>query len=196
MSLVASPIAACRVCKREFPRRNTMQSVCGGKCAAKFVRLGKKAEKDRKSEEARQDKAKLEAMKGLPDLLKEAQRAVNAYVRWRDMGKACISCTTQLVEGSGVGGHYDAGHYRSIGSAPHLRFDMRNIHGQCKHCNQYLAGNPISYRAGLIERIGIDLVEELESDQAPRRYRHDELRLIRDTYKGKLRDEKRQSQRP
>ncbi len=30
-----------------------------------------------------------------------------------------------------LGGGFDAGHYRSRGAAPHLRFYTLNIHGQC-----------------------------------------------------------------
>ena len=44
------------------------------------------------------------------------------------------------------------------------------------------------YRAGLIERIGLDEVLALEADQTPRRYSADDLRAIRDKYRKKARE--------
>jgi hypothetical protein len=69
----------------------------------------------------------------------------------------------------------DAGHYRSVGSAPHLRFDEKNCHAQKKYCNNYLAGNHVAYRAGLIQRIGLREVELLEADQCIRKYTREGL---------------------
>lgn len=46
-----------------------------------------------------------------------------------------------------------------------MRFFLPNISGQCKKCNRDLGGSHTNYRKGLIERIGIDRVEEIESMQ-------------------------------
>jgi hypothetical protein len=51
-----------------------------------------------------------------------------------------------------------------------MRFVEDNAHGQCKHCNRHLAGNHVAYRAGLIERIGLYRVEQIEADQTLRKY--------------------------
>ena len=128
-----------------------------------------------------------EAIKRLPDLHREAQAAFNAYIRARDADKPCICCGLPLSAGD-VGGRYDCGHYRSIGSAPHLRYDERNAHAQRKQCNRWGAGRAVDYRLGLIERIGLEAVEALEADQSPRKYTADELRSIRDLYRAKLRE--------
>lgn len=97
------------------------------------------------------------------------------------MGKGCISCGANCGA-TAVGGDGDAGHFRSRGSAPHLRFDERNCHLQCKKCNRYLSGNVANYRIGLIERIGLDAVDALESDQEPRNHTIDDLREIKARY--------------
>ena len=90
-----------------------------------------------------------------------------------------------------MGGAYDCGHYRSTGSAPHLRFDERNAHAQRKVCNRWGAGRAVDYRIGLVARIGLEAVEALESDNAPRKWTREELIAIRDTYKQKLKELKK-----
>ena len=119
--------------------------------------------------------------------MKDAQAAFNKYIRLRDAGKPCICCGGNLTSDA-IGGGFDAGHYRSVGSAPHLRFDERNVHGQRKQCNRYGAGRAVDYRIGLIGRIGIDQVESLEADQTPRKLTVEDLRQIRDAYRAKARE--------
>lgn len=127
------------------------------------------------------------AMKTIPDLIKEAQREFNHFIRVRDADKPCICCGKALAS-EGVGGGFDCGHYRSVGSAPHLRFDERNAHGQTKHCNRYGAGRAVDYRIGLIARLGVDVVEQLEADNRVHKWQRDELIAIRDLYRQKRRD--------
>lgn len=172
--------ATCKICERPFVRRNTLQVVCGIRCARKVPVVARKAE-------AQRDRQRREALKRRGDWLKEAQAAFNAYVRARDSDKPCICCGG-LGAGWSRGGEWDAGHYRSVGSAPHLRFDEANVHRQLKRCNRHGAGRAVDYRIGLIARIGLAEVERLEADQTPRHYSIPELREIRDAYRKKLRE--------
>ena len=130
---------------------------------------------------------KRDKLKTRCDWIKEAQAAFNRYIRLRDAGKPCICCGRPL-EGGAIGGGFDAGHYRSVGSAPHLRFDERNVHGQTKQCNRYGAGRAVDYRIGLIARIGREAVEELEADQKPRKHTIEDLIEIRNTYRAKAKE--------
>lgn len=113
--------------------------------------------------------------------LKKAQAAVNAFIRKRDELLPCISC------GRYHQGQYHAGHYRSVGSHPELRFEELNVHKQCSVCNNHKSGNIADYRIGLISRIGIDAVEWLEGQHTPKHYTIDEIKQIEKTYKQKLR---------
>lgn len=131
------------------------------------------------------------ALKTIPDLIKEAQSAFNAYIRGRDQNKPCICCGRPLGDGD-VGGAFDCGHYRSTGSAPHLRFNEQNAHAQRKACNRWGAGRAVDYRIGLVARIGAAAVEALEADNAVRKWTREELTAIRDHYRAKLRELKRQ----
>lgn len=146
--------------------------------AEKQARMAAKVERA----ETRQRK---EAMKTIPMLLKEAQAAFNAFIRARDTNKPCICCGQPLGAGD-VGGRFDCGHYRSVGSAGHLRFNEDNAHGQRKQCNRWGAGRAVDYRIGLIERIGLERVEALESQNAPRKWTREELRDIKNLYREKL----------
>lgn len=143
--------------------------------------------RQQKAKEGREIRARKAALKRIPDLLKEAQREFNSYIRERDRlaVHACIS-SGRVLDWSGNG--VDAGHYRSVGAAPHLRFDERNCHAQPKHDNQYKSGNAVDYRIGLIQRVGLEAVESLEADNGTHKWQREELIAIRDTYRAKLKE--------
>lgn len=169
----------CRICCKPFAMRNSMQTVCGIKCATKVPKVARK-------EEAAKTRAQKEAMKGLPELKVEAQKAFNDFIRARDAGKACVCCG-QYPQGEEAltGGAWDAGHFRSRGACPELAFDERNVHAQLKRCNRR-SWDVAGYRAELVRRIGLAQVEDLERNHPPKKYTRDELRAIRDTYRAKL----------
>jgi len=177
----------CKVCKTAFKPFSSTQVACSHVCAIEFAVMQR--EKNKKlavAFEKRQDKEKREKLKRRGEYIEEAQTAFNSFIRERDRaaGHACISSGRPL---DWAGNAVDAGHYRSRGSAPHLRFDERNCHAQSKHDNRYAAGNAAGYRIGLIERLGIDAVEALEADQEPRKYTIDELAAIKREYAAKAR---------
>jgi hypothetical protein len=171
---------ACAVCLKAFTPARPMQAVCSPRCAHRKVRADKTAERARVKERKR-------ALETIPELIKVAQRAFNEYIRNRDRSLPCVCCGHPLGEGD-VGGAFDAGHYRSTGSASHLRFDERNCHAQRKACNRYGAGRAVDYRAGLIQRIGLEAVEALEADNTPHKWDRDELREIAAKYRQKLKE--------
>jgi hypothetical protein len=161
------------------------QRACGPVCALAIASAKREHEETKKRQaERKADRAKREALKTKPQLTKEAQYEFNRYVRLRDAGKPCICCGLPLGLDE-IGGAYDCGHYRSVGSAPHLRFDERNAHAQRKQCNRYGAGRAVDYRRGLIDRIGLDSVCGLDLDQSPKHYTRDDLRAIKATYRAK-----------
>lgn len=180
----------CRYCKARFvpPARHPGVRFCSEGCGVALAeKMRAKAERANASAARKEVRQRLESMKGIPELTREAQAACNAYIRARDNGKPCISCGTPLSN-EGHGGGFDAGHYRSRGAAPHLRFHEDNIHGQCKRCNRYLAGNVSAMRIGLIERIGKERVEAIEADNSTHKWTRDELMAIKRHYTAKLKE--------
>jgi hypothetical protein len=121
-------------------------------------------------------------MKSRADWLREAQAAFNRYIRLRDHDKPCISCGRQHQ------GQWHAGHYRSVGACPELRFEEANVHKQCAPCNDHLSGNIVEYRRCLIERIGIDQVEWLEGNHEAKKYTIEEIRAIKAEYTHKSKE--------
>jgi hypothetical protein len=178
----------CRVCKTVFQPVRCMQQVCGPECAIEQAKATRnKAERVAQIADRKTVKLKLEKLKTARDWTKEAQIAFNSFIRARDAGRPCVCCGAEL-EASAVGGGFDCGHYRSVGSAPHLRFDERNAHGQRKQCNRWGSGRAVDYRLGLIARIGLAAVEALEADQVPRKYSIEELKAIKALYVAKRKE--------
>jgi hypothetical protein len=177
---------SCRCCKAKFMPVRPLQIVCSGTCGVLLTRSNREKESAKQARQERaQDRVKRERMKSLSQLKAEAQREFNKFIRERDRqaGHPCISSGRPLDwSGNGV----DAGHYRSVGAASHLRFDERNCHAQSKHDNQFRSGNAVDYRIGLIARIGLESVEALEADNTPRRWTRDELRALKALYREKL----------
>jgi len=175
----------CRICKTKFEPARPLQRVCSPVCALEHARAKVAAEAKKAQAADRQEtKAKLDALRTKPQLVKLAQQAFNSYIRARDAGKPCISCGRPLGTEPNT---YDCGHYRSVGSAPHMRFVEDNAHGQCKRCNNYLAGNHVEYRKGLIERIGLRAVELIEADSTLRKHTHEGLIEIARYYREQAR---------
>lgn len=178
-------------CGATFTPLRAGQKVCGPKCALVMAPVNQeKARKAIDQRERREIQVRKQSLKSRGDYVREAQQAFNAYIRARDQaaGHVCISSGRPL---DWAGNAVDAGHYRSVGSAPHLRFDERNCHAQSKQDNRYLSGNAVGYRIGLIARIGLEAVEALEADQAPRGYTIEDLKAITAKYRAMTRELKR-----
>jgi len=171
----------CAHCKKKVPVDEAVmggiKSFCSFEHLIEFTR-SKPAKEIARKVIKRDTKAKLDSLKTASDYIKEAQVAFNSYIRVRDKHKQCISCG--CLPGDTVqGGKFDAGHYRSRGSASHLRYHLLNCHSQCVKCNRYLSGNVVEYRKGLIARIGAERVEKIEMGNNPRKFTIDYLKRVK-----------------
>lgn len=167
----------CKVCKEKFEAKFFNQKSCfNPKCIIEFNEMTQRNKWKKRKKDLR------EKLKTNSDFRKDLQVLVNSFVRLRDKEKSCISCNRKL------NAKYDAGHYRSQGGNPELRFNEDNIHAQCVRCNRDLHGNLIDYRINLIKRIGIEKVEWLESKQDPKHYSIPELKEMIIEYKQKIKN--------
>jgi hypothetical protein len=143
---------ACKHCGANFLQLRPMQSVCGPVCAGRLVKASKREESERTR--ARKLKAKPRSK-----WLAECQAIANRIARIRDKDLGCVSCDKPAT----WNGQWHGSHFRSVGAASAVRFNLWNIHKACSVCNNHLSGNIAAYRPRLIERIGQEKVDWLEA---------------------------------
>lgn len=178
----------CRVpeCGASFVPQKLGQAVCSPACAIiDAPRNQAKARKALAQVERSEIKVRKEKLKSRSDHMKDTQQAFNEWVRNRDAALPCVSC------GRHHEGKYDAGHYRTVGSNPALRFEPMNCHKQCVPCNQHKSGNVVEYRLELVRRIGITNVEWLEGPHEPQKYTIEELKALTAKYRALTRELKK-----
>jgi hypothetical protein len=166
----------------------SFQSWCSPDCAVVIARG--KQEKKRKalaSIERREIKVRKEKLKSRAERMREAQAAFNEWVRLRDSDRPCVSC------GRHHEGQYHAGHYRSVGANPELRFEPLNVWKQCAPCNTHLSGNLVNYRLSLLQLIGPEKVDWLEGPHPASKHTVEEIKTIKAEYRAKTRELKKEA---
>ena len=178
----------CRVasCGASFVPARLGQAVCSPACGLLDAATNRERARKSLAEVGRKElRAAKERIKPKGQYMREAQAAFNAWVRERDAALPCVSC------GRHHQGKYDAGHYRTVGSNPALRFEPLNVWKQCSPCNTRLSGNLVNYRVELVRRIGVDLVDWLEGPHEPKRYTIEDLKALTAHYRALTRELKR-----
>jgi len=166
-------------CENRFQPRNTLQQVCGPRCAIEYAR-DQEVKAERKALRERRERLKTRT-----DWLRDAQREFNRYIRLRDQHRPCISCGAPPSGNRNGGSTRDAGHYRTVGACSALRFDEANVHAQCVACNQHKSGNIVEYRINLRQRIGDEELERLETTNPLRAWSIEEAKSIKAEYRDK-----------
>ena len=166
----------CKNCGNKYTPTMPLQTACSLRCA---IEHGKVLASKKEAKETREKRKKI---KSRAQWMKEAQSAFNKFIRVRDAHYTCVSC------GRYHGGQYHAGHYRSTAACPELRFCESNVHKQCRPCNEFLSGNIVNYRAELIKRVGLSVVEWLEGPHEPKKYTIEELIEIKKEYTRKAKE--------
>lgn len=176
----------CRICRGPFAPLSSLHVVCSAPCAIENTRrLQIEREAKLKRDDAKRHRERKEAIKTLADYKREAQQAFNEWVRLRDHHLPCVSC------GRHHQGQYHAGHYRTVGSNPELRYEPLNCHKQCAPCNNHKSGDIVNYRLELVRRIGADKVAWLEGRHDAKKYTIDDLKQIAKEYRAKARELRR-----
>jgi predicted GIY-YIG superfamily endonuclease len=170
----------CKSCGKTFTPRKIGQKVCDINCAIKYSRLerAKEAEKKQKTK----DRQKKEQLKTKSQLLNELQSIFNRYIRLRDAHQPCISC------GRHHKGQYHAGHYKTRGANPELRFCEDNVFKQCSACNNHLSGHIHGFREGIITRIGEERLAWVEGAHEMPHWSREEIAEMKKTYRQKIKD--------
>lgn len=184
----------CKICKTRFKPNTLYEWWCNEEHKEELItKLATEARQKRIQQQERQRKETTQqerrslkirklAVQPRSYFIKQAQQAVNAYIRERDKHLPCVSCGTLSAA------QWDAGHYRTTAAAPQLRFDPRQIWKQCSVCNQHKSGNLVPYRAELIRRIGLAEVESIEGNHDRHRWTIEDCKAIKAEYQQKLKD--------
>lgn len=182
----------CKVCNEWFmPAFDNIRWCCPehGAIYAIELRTKEKVKAEAKRIKARHEAEKADRqrlaekkqqVKPLSYFIKQAQQAFNEFIRYRDRHLPCISC------GRHHEGQYHAGHFRTTGANPELRFDEDNCHRQCAPCNNHLSGNLIAYRPALIAKIGQARFDALMGPHELPKWKREDYIRIRDEYRAKL----------
>ncbi|WP_284309086.1 recombination protein NinG [Proteus mirabilis] len=189
----------CKICREWFIPKQSFQNWCSpehgfelseqrrNKDREKALAKLKKEKQKKEREEKDKLKSRKLAVKPLSYFTKQAQTAFNAFIRERDKDEPCISC------GRFHEGQYHAGHYRTTGANPELRFDEDNCHKQCAPCNNHLSGNIENYTPRLIEKIGQERFDRLMGSHELPKWKREDYERIRDHYRAKLKELKNDS---
>ncbi|MER1723790.1 recombination protein NinG [Proteus mirabilis] len=189
----------CKICREWFIPKQSFQNWCSPEHGFELSEqrrnkdrekaLAKLKKENQKKEREAKDKLKARklAVKPLSYFTKQAQIAFNAFIRERDKDEPCISC------GRFHEGQYHAGHYRTTGANPELRFDEDNCHKQCAPCNNHLSGNIENYTPRLIEKIGQERFDRLMGSHELPKWKREDYERIRDHYRVKLKELKNDS---
>jgi len=166
----------CKNCKQPFEPIRFLQKYClNDECVRVWV-------ESEKTKQWKKTKAKMKNdLLTIQDYIKLAQQTFNKYINLRDKKLPCISC------GKPITGRVNASHYFNANNHWNVRFNEFNVHSSCITCNQYLSGNLIEYRKGLINKIGEEQLTllELEANKT-RKFTIEELKEIINTYKKKI----------
>jgi hypothetical protein len=175
-------------CKAQFLPARPLQVACSPPCGLAIARAKREKDCARQARAERAaDRAKREKLKPRAKWLAECQAIVNRYVRVKALsrGEGCYTCGATPQQK--FGGTYDAGHFRSVGSAPHLRFWIPQIKLQCIPCNRHKGGMALAFRRALVRDHGAAWVEELEAMQHVAKFDIDYLRRFKAVIGKRLR---------
>ena len=156
----------CKQCSEYHPAESGVKTpggwFCGIAHAIEFAReksqrlAERKAKQNTASAKAneRSERAAMQERKkelNRPKHLDKLQRLVNQYVvHIRDKDAPCCTCgtTSQSIK-------YDAGHFRSRGACPELRFELTNIAKQCSvNCNVMKSGSRLEFSEFIRNKYG------------------------------------------
>lgn len=121
----------------------------------------------------------------LTHLLVNVRNVCHDYIRERDKGMDCIAC------GVPYNSNFHASHFYKSELYSNLKYDENNIFGGCQKCNLLMEGNESGFRTGLIQRFGVDFVNDI--DNKAKSYKKNDFKWDRETlneirnyYKEKL----------
>jgi hypothetical protein len=122
------------------------------------------------SKPTRKKKVKRKKLSKLSTLIHKADKVVAKFIRSRD--PFCVTCGKPTQH---------AGHYIRRGHK-RVRWNVKNIHGQCCGCNTFLDGNMDRYALFMIEKYGLEHLQWLNDQKGTYKPTREELGKIIQAY--------------
>lgn len=171
----------CKVCSAIFSPPESFRQWCSFECGAILGqrRLAKRKEAIEKAQRALDKAAKME-LKPLHYWAKRAEKAFNAYIRFRDEGDPCISCGTYDAP------EWHAGHMYTVKARPDIRYHEDNVHLQCPSCNTFQGGLVGEYKKRVVSKIGQERMDALVYVNPAFKKTREHYQQVEATYKAKL----------
>lgn len=177
----------CQHCKGKLAEGEYIHEGCiEGFAAARQLKADRKVakqEKMRQKADRAETARRKEAIKPLSKWRDECQAIANKIARLRDFDDGCISCDKP----ANWQGQWHGSHFRSVGAASAVRFNLWNIHKACSICNHHNSGNLAGYTPRLIAKIGQERVDWLNAQTKVTRYDVDYLKKYKRIMGKKLR---------
>ena len=120
----------------------------------------------------------------LPKLKQKTLTLFSKLIKLRHAQNGIIRCYTGGAVIDLGSSNCQAGHYLTRGAYPSLTFHPDNCRPQCFRCNIHLHGNTVEFRERLINELGLEKVEQLESS------RHESKKFSRGEYEEMIRNYK------
>jgi hypothetical protein len=182
-----------RVCKQkdcsnvfEKNPNKAIDYCCSPDCYYKHsMNLLKKQGKDEEKQWRKEKKVRKDQLKTLGQYEKEARQVYQKFIRLRDVNEPCISCGCTTAK------QWDGGHYFKAELYTAYIFEEPLCNKQCSRCNDLYSGNEISYRIGLVKKIGEEMVKAYEGNMNNARfYKFTKQELIekKEYYKNKIKE--------
>jgi hypothetical protein len=167
----------CKICRTLYTKWSISQKCCSqASCAIALVELDK-AKKARKQHAV--DKIRLKSRR---EWLHDAEAVMNQYVRLRDSRLGCVSCDKP----STWQGQWHCSHFRSVGAASAIRFNLWNMNKSCSVCNKWKSGNLSEYEPRLRVKIGDEKVDWLRTQNQVVTYSIEYLQRLIKVFRKKI----------
>ncbi len=164
-------------CGNTYTQYTTLQNKCVS-CLAKVgkdrMTPGTKEHKESVTQHKREHKEKDKTY-----WREQAQKAVNRYIRMRDRNESCPTCERPLNRGVQL----QAGHFKTRGSHPAIRYVIQNIHGQCASCNLF-TNDLAKYEAFIVRKYGQEMLDWLNVEHGVYNFTVEDMQAIALHYKN------------
>lgn len=172
-------MAKCKQCGKQFTQFNSLNKVCGFKCAIELGKL-KPVKINEKRVNSQLKKEAREKLETYSQKVNKVKVIFQKWIRERDKNEPCISCGTTKAS------MWHASHFKKAETFSGVIFNELNVWRACSKCNVFLNGNELKYRENLVKKLGLKIVEDLEELADKTRtykYTSDELQQIKTKYK-------------